>query len=234
MDEDAFRTFLKRGGRSKNAIQSITSLVLTFEDYLLKNCGSRSLEQARPADLEHFVDRVEGKGKTPPKKYLWGIRYYYEYIDHKELRALAGQLRERRIKRKPFRLAEFRGIDPDHTAKLAAAGIVHVEHMLQAGHSQANRQALSEKTAVPEAVIVALVKLSDLARIPGSKRIRARLYYDAGVDCLEALAQWEPEDLRAMLADFVQRTGFDGIPPTLKEAKHAVEQARQLPRIVEF
>jgi hypothetical protein len=234
MDEDAFRIFLRRGGRSENAARSITALTRAFETYLTKNRSGKTLQQASPADLEAFVDWVKSTGKTAPKKYLWGIRYYYEYIDNKDMCALAGQLRERRIKRKPFRLDGFRGINPGQTEKLAAAGIVDIEQMLEAGRSPAQRQALAEKTAVPEAVILELVKLSDLARIPGLKRVRARLYYDAGVDSVDALAQWDPEDLRALLSDFVRRTGFDGIPPTPKETKNAVEQARHLPRIVEF
>jgi hypothetical protein len=87
---------------------------------------------------------------------------------------------------------------------------------------------------VPLDVVLELVKLSDLARIPGLKNIRARLYYDAGVDCIEKLAAWNAEELRAMLVDFVEETGFEGIAPWPKEAKSAVETARKLPQLVEY
>lgn len=82
--------------------------------------------------------------------------------------------------------------------------------------------------------ILTLVKLSDLARIPGVKGIRARLYLDAGVDTLEKLATWEPEALREMLAGFVERTGFEGIVPLPAEMRYAVAQARKLPKIVAY
>lgn len=57
--------------------------------------------------------------------------------------------------------------------------------MLQAGSSPDHRKKLSSGSGLEEGVILELVKLSDLARIPGVKGIRARMYYDAGVDTLD-------------------------------------------------
>jgi hypothetical protein len=62
----------------------------------------------------------------------------------------------------------------------------------------------------------------------------AHLYYDAGVDTLEKMAQWEPEDLREMLIEFVERTGFDGIAPLPKEIQFTVTTASKLPQIVQY
>jgi predicted flap endonuclease-1-like 5' DNA nuclease len=147
---------------------------------------------------------------------------------------LAGRLRARRIKRKPFPLKGFRGVDPKQAEKLASAGVKDVKQMLEAGRTSAGRQELATKTGVPLEAILELVKLSDLARLSGVKGIRARLYYDAGVDTLTKMAQWDPTELRQMLIDFVERTGFDGIAPLPKEARTAVVSAKRLPNIVEF
>jgi len=78
------------------------------------------------------------------------------------------------------------------------------------------------------------VKLSDLARIPGVKGIRARLYYDAGVDTIEKMAQWDPQELRTMIVQFVEQTGFDGVATLPAETRFTVKQAKKLPRIVEY
>jgi hypothetical protein len=94
------------------------------------------------------------------------------------------------------------------------------------------RQMLAEQSGVPAAVILELVKLADLARLGGLKGIRARLYYEAGADTLEKIAAYEPEELGAMLADFVARTGFDGIAPLPKEVRNAVANAGRLPKLV--
>ena len=78
------------------------------------------------------------------------------------------------------------------------------------------------------------VKLSDRSRIPGITTIRARLFLDAGVDTIEKRSGWNPEELRAMLVEFVERTGFNGMAPLPGEARFSVERARELPKIVEY
>ena len=204
-----------------------------FETYLNEHRGV-GLDEASAEDLDAFVAWVEQKPKTSAKGRLWGIAYYYEYTSNEEMRHLAGILRAQRIKRRPFPLREFRGIKPEDADKLAATGIGNVEQMLEAGKTASGRAALAEKAGVAEKVILELVKLSDLARIPGIKGIRARLYYDAGVDTLEKMAEWEPEALLEMAAEFVGRTGFEGIAPLPAEVRFSIARAKQLPKIVEY
>jgi len=48
------------------------------------------------------------------------------------------------------------------------------------------------------------------------------------------MAGWNPEELRAMLVEFVERTGFNGRAPLPGEARFSVERARELPKIVEY
>jgi len=50
----------------------------------------------------------------------------------------------------------------------------------------------------------------------------------------EKMAGWDPEELRAMLVEFVERTGFNGMAPLPGEARFSVERARELPKIVEY
>ena len=136
-------------------------------------------------------------------------------------------------KRNPFRLREFRGVNLEHIQMLEAKGIKNADQMLAAGSTRQQRRQLAEAAGVPESAILELVKLSDLARLPGVKGIRARLYYDAGVDSVEKMAGWEPEELRIMVTEFAVRTGFDGIPPLPKEVSSTVANAQKLPKVVE-
>ncbi len=232
MDEEGFKKFLKRSSRSQSALESIITCVKEFEQYV-KEYQGKPLEQAGLKDLEAFAAWVE-KGKTSAKKHLWSIYYYFEYIENEEMSNFAGALRQQRIKAKPFTLKEFRGVTPEYVEKLAAAGIKNVEHMLKAGRTLDSRQKLAAKTGIPLDAILELVKLSDLARIQGVKSIRARLYYDAGVDTVEKMAEWDPEELRAMLIKFVEQTGFDGVAPLPKEAASTIKTAKKLPKIVEY
>lgn len=78
------------------------------------------------------------------------------------------------------------------------------------------------------------MKLSDLTRLGAIKSIRARLYYDAGIDTPQKMAQLDPEDLREMLVKFVEQTGFDGIAPLPKELCNAIQTAQSLTELVEY
>ena len=136
-------------------------------------------------------------------------------------------------RRNPFKLKDFRGVNPDFIEKLANHSIKNADQMLEAGRTSKQRKRLSKEAGVPEAVILELVKLSDLARLPGVKGIRARLYYDAGVDSVEKMAKWEPDALLVMMTEYVKRTGFDGIPPLPKEVSSTIANARKLPKTIE-
>jgi hypothetical protein len=137
-------------------------------------------------------------------------------------------------KRNPFKLKEFRGVDVGHIERLIALGIKNSDQLLKAGQTKTQRKALANESGIPEKKILERVKLSDLARLPGVKGIRARLYYDAGVDCVEKLAGWEPESLRIMVTKYVERTGFDGIPPLPKEVSSTIANAKKLPKVVVY
>jgi hypothetical protein len=232
MDENGFISFMKKNRRSENTIKRCIEFIKAFERYLMDFEGGVTLEDANRENLEDFALWAEVEYKSA-NRYLWGIGYYYEYASNLDMCRAAGELRAKKIKRQPLALVKFRGVEQEHVEKLLAVGIKDVSEMLKAGRTVRGRETLSEKSGVPLEVIIELVRLSDLARIPGLKNIRARLYYEAGVDSIDKLATWDPEELRAMLVDFVDRTGFEGIAPWPKEAQSAVETARRLPKIVE-
>lgn len=234
MNREEFSRFLKRGGRAPRAVDRCLRLVQQFEDYMGEQREGKTLDTARPQDLEAFVAWIERPTKASAKTHLWAIRYYYAYTSNEELHHLAGALREQRIERKPFALKDFRGVNPEYAAALATAGIRNVKQMLDAGKSPASRQALAKETGVPLDAILEFVKLSDLARIPGIKGIRARLYHDAGIDTVEIMATWDPEELVAYIGEFVEHTGFDGLATLPAEARFSVERARTLSQVVEY
>ncbi len=137
-------------------------------------------------------------------------------------------------KSNPFRLRDFIGVDGDQIARLEKIGIKYSGQMLAVGKSPQLREALAERTGIAADEVLKLVRLSDLARLPGVKGIRARLYYEAGVDCVEKLASFEPQALLGLTVDFVRRTGFEGIAPLPKEVSSTIANARKLPKIVEW
>ncbi|MFN2292201.1 MAG: DUF4332 domain-containing protein [Anaerolineae bacterium] len=234
MNEESFQAYLTKGGRSESATRRCLAKVGEFQEYLQAHQGGKALGEAEAEDLEAFVQWLESEPDSSAKTHLWALGYYFQYLGDTELRHLAGLLREQRITRRPFAIRGFRGVSDEHAERLAGAGIRNVAQMLKAGQTPARRQALADRTGIPLSNILEMVKLSDLARIPGVKGVRARLYHDAGVDTVEKMATWEPEALRRMIVEFVDRTGFDGIPTLLAEARFTVKKAKDLPKIVDY
>jgi len=233
MNEEGFKTFLKRGGRSPSATKRCLHHVRAFEAFLEEHAG-RSLTDATVHDLEVYVEWVEVEPGASAKIPLWALRYYFQYASKDELRAQATELRQARIKGTPFPLRRFVGVDIGHVEKLANAGVRNVDEMLEAGRTSEGRRRLSEGSGVPPDAILEFVKLADLARIRGVKGIRARLYHDAGIDTVEKMAGWDPEEMREMLVGWVERMGFEGIAPLPKEASFSVKTAKKLPKIVTY
>jgi hypothetical protein len=135
---------------------------------------------------------------------------------------------------KTFKLKDFVRVDPNAVDMLEAVGVKNTAQMLSAGRTVESRDDLAKKAGISRDVVLELVKLSDLARIPGVKGIRARLYYEAGVDTVKKLAACEAESLLKMTTEFVERSGFPGIAPLPKEVSSTIESAKRLPNIVEW
>ncbi|WP_180274905.1 MULTISPECIES: DUF4332 domain-containing protein [Mesotoga] len=96
------------------------------------------------------------------------------------------------------------------------------------------RESLAARIGTEMEKILEYLKLSDLSRLGGMKGVRVRLYCDAGLDTLDKLSNWNPEELWAMLVDFVRKTGFEGIPPLPKEVSSTIEAAKKLERLIGY
>jgi hypothetical protein len=232
MDEQGFVSFMKKKRKTPNTIDACVENAKEFEAYLVLH--GKSIDTAIVEDLESFaVDHIDKKRVS---RFMWTLSYYFLFIDDSALLKAANQIRGSRIKtkRKSFKLKDFRGVKEEHTATLASIDIKDIEKMLEVGKTPKMRSELAEKTGLNIKVIEEFVKLSDLARIPGVKGIRARLYYDAGFDILEKLRSVTHDELLRITREFVEQTEFDGIAPLPKEAQGAIDTAKKLPNVAEW
>lgn len=232
MNEQGFRKFLKKAGKQEHVVEELVNQVRAFEIFLAGKKGIGA-DEARKKDVQDYVNTIE---PDRVKVHIRGLILYFKFIEKLELAHFAHAFREAGTAktRQSFKLRNFRGVDLDSVAKLEQASIVNVDHMLKAGKTPNDRKKLSKQTRVPLKIILELVKLSDLSRLGAIKSVRARLYYDAGLDTPDKFAKWKMEDLRQMLIDFVKRSGFDGIAPLPKELSNAIDTARTLPKLVQY
>ncbi len=223
MDEQGFSDSMHKAKKSERAIQAHMEGVRAFETYLASL--GKTLESATPEDLRTFAQG----GNTD----VFGIWCYYEYTGNELLWATASDLWSAPNYEK-FKLKEFLDVDLEAVETLKHHGIATCPQMVAAGRTPLMRRELAMNTGISEETILELVKLADQARIGGHKRIRARLFHNAGLDTLDKIAVLEPEQVRQVLIEYIERTGFPGIPSTPKEATHSVMLARYLPRLVNY
>jgi hypothetical protein len=108
-------------------------------------------------------------------------------------------------------------------------GFKTVNQFLRAANTPEKLAAIVEQSGASRVSVLELFKLSQLARLPGLKKVRGRLFYEAGLDTLEAIAALEPEEVRSILKEYVEKSGFEGSVPTMGEAEVAIRMARFMP-----
>lgn len=232
MDTEGFARYLKRIGKKDTVIHGLTTSVVCFEDFLIHH-KHRSLETAVEHDIEDYAEQFEPQKVKEP---LPSLALYYSFVGKEVLAQLAGDIREKALSegRKVFKLREFRDVNLEDVARLEACGIVTVNQMLAAAKTPQLRQSPAEQSGVTPEAVLELVKLSDLTRLGAVKSVRARLYYDVGLDTPDKFTDRDAEDLRQMLIAFVEQTGFQGIASLPKELRNAIATARTLPKVVEY
>ena len=238
MDEEGFRKFMKKQRRSQGTMDSCVTFAQVFEEYLNTQVDRLELNEAQPEDLNAFL--AWGKGKySSMNSHLWAISRYYEYTGNEAMRRYANQIRSQKIekgrsKRPSLLLKEIEGIKSEHLGILGMIEISNAAQLINAGKTHNFRLALSGETGIPYDVIVELVKLADLCRISDIKGMRVRLLFDTGFDTLEKIAAQDPVEMREQIIKINQRERIAARHPTLTETKFWVEQAKELPKLVEY
>ena len=232
MNKNGFIQKMRTDKKSQSTIKRNIELTKNFEKYLFEN-KKKKIEGAMPKDLDDFRIWGEKNELKNLRMYFRSISTYYEYL-HKEQMVLKTKELIGLIELGKYKLKGFQGVNRKDIEKLDRNGIKTARQILVIGYTKEGRNKLSKITNIPVDSILELVKLSDLARIPGVKKIRARLYYETGLDTLEKIAACHTEELRKISAEYIKKTNFKGVPPTAKEAEHTVTVAKYLKKYVEY
>jgi predicted flap endonuclease-1-like 5' DNA nuclease len=131
-------------------------------------------------------------------------------------------------------LIEIEGIGSVNAAKLKEAGLTTTEALLEAGQKPKGRADLAAATGISEKLILRWVNMADLFRIKGVGEQYSDLLEAAGVDTVAELAQRKAENLQAKMVEVNEEKKLVRRVPTLNEVTSWVEQAKALPRAVEY
>jgi predicted flap endonuclease-1-like 5' DNA nuclease len=132
------------------------------------------------------------------------------------------------------KLNEIEGIGSAYEEKLIAAGITSLESLLTACTSKKERTELAEKTDIPDILILKWVNRADLARINGIGSEYADLLEAAGVDTVPELARRNAGNLFIKITDVNEEYKFVKKMPTEKQVEDWIEQAKKLPRVIQY
>lgn len=132
------------------------------------------------------------------------------------------------------KIIDIEGIGPTYAEKLKSMGIITTEELLDKCGSKKGRKMASEKTGISEKLILEWVNHADLFRIKGVGEEFSDLLEEAGVDTVVELAQRNPENLHAKLLEVNEAKNLVNRTPWLSSVKSWVEQAKNLPRKIEY
>ena len=132
------------------------------------------------------------------------------------------------------RIVEIEGIGPVYAEKLVSIGIKTTTDLLERCGSKKGRQEVAAKSGISETLILEWVNHADLFRIKGVGEEFSDLLEEAGVDTVPELAQRNPENLYNKMIQVNMEKKLVRRTPHLSEVESWVEQAKSLPRKIEY
>jgi predicted flap endonuclease-1-like 5' DNA nuclease len=132
------------------------------------------------------------------------------------------------------KIVEIEGVGEASAKKLTEAGIKTVEALRQQGKTKKARAALAEKTGIAEKNILRWVNMADLFRLKGVGEEYSELLEAAGVDTVVELSKRIPANLHKKMTEVNAEKKLVRQMPTEKMVAGWIEQAKTLPREVEY
>lgn len=131
-------------------------------------------------------------------------------------------------------LLMIEGVGEVYAQKLKEAGVKSTDALLQMGSTPKGRKDIAAKSGISEKLILEWVNHVDLFRIKGVGEEYADLLEEAGVDTVVELATRNPENLVVKMAEVNQQKKLVRRLPVLSMVESWVEQAKSLPRMINY
>jgi predicted flap endonuclease-1-like 5' DNA nuclease len=133
-----------------------------------------------------------------------------------------------------YKIEEIEGIGPALGEKLREAGVDTTDKLLEATKTPKQRKELAENSGISEKQILRFANMADLFRINGVGQEYAELLEKAGVDTVPELAQRNAANLTAKMEEVNEEKKLVRKTPTLVSVEKWVEEAKTLPRVLQY
>jgi predicted flap endonuclease-1-like 5' DNA nuclease len=131
-------------------------------------------------------------------------------------------------------LEYIEGIGPVYAAKLNAIGILNLHDLLEKGAFPKGREEIATAAGISHSLVLKWVNHVDLFRIKGVGSEYADLLEMAGVDTVVELANRNPANLFAKLMTVNEEKKLVRRLPVLDQVLEWIEQAKSLPRKINY
>lgn len=132
------------------------------------------------------------------------------------------------------KINDVEGIGPVIGEKLNNAGVADTDSLLNQAKTPALRKTLAAKAGLTEKQLLRFANMVDLYRISGVGSEYADLLEAAGVDTVPELARRRADNLTTAMAELNATKKLVRRVPTEAEVTKWVEQAKGLPRMLEY
>jgi predicted flap endonuclease-1-like 5' DNA nuclease len=133
-----------------------------------------------------------------------------------------------------YNLEYIEGIGPVYAAKLNEIGVANPLDLLERGAFPKGREEIAEAAGISPTLVLKWVNHVDLFRIKGVGSEYADLLEAAGVDTVVELATRSPANLFAKLESVNEEKKLVRKLPVLSQVEDWVEQAKSLPRKINY
>lgn len=133
-----------------------------------------------------------------------------------------------------YNLEYIEGIGPVYAAKLKAIGINNPLDLLEKGAFPKGRDEIAAATGISPSLGLTWVNHVDLFRIKGVGSEYADLLEEAGVDTVVELGKRNPENLFAKMVSLNEEKKLVRKLPVFNQVRDWVEQAKTLPRKINY
>jgi len=131
-------------------------------------------------------------------------------------------------------IVDIEGIGPAYAEKLREVGIRSITTLLQRGGKAKDRKELAYAINIDESILLKWVNHADLFRVRGIGSEYSDLLEAAGVDTVPELRQRNAKSLYETLVRTNEAKKLVRKLPTADQVAEWVEQAKSLPRVIEY
>lgn len=207
----------------KLSARGLNSDPTTNIDKIQEMCNEK---QEKVKERHADIQRISALGKNDQLRELlkFGLVTHEEFMEN----------RDWNHEESSYFIEEISVIDSESVLSLKETGIHSTADLLEKSRKSSNRTKLAKNIEVEKEQIDLWVNIADLMRIKGVSDEYYKLLADLGIKSISNLAKQDSEKLHEQLVKHIEKTKWEGEPPTEELVNKWIESAKETEEIIEY